>query len=109
MRPALFIQFIFIFSFYTTFAQFYLHSDFYIAPDTELHITAPTTTFVSGQGSKFSAEYKLKLLVYYEEFQYVQDAIAREKQLKRWHRGWKINLIEKSNPNWMDLWKPLME
>jgi len=48
MRPTLFIHFIFIFSFYTTFAQFYLHSDFYIAPDTELHITAPTTTFVSG-------------------------------------------------------------
>ena len=46
---------------------------------------------VSGQGSKFSAKYKLKLLVYYEEFQYVQDAIAREKQLKRWHREWKIN------------------
>ena len=64
---------------------------------------------VSGQGSKFSAKYKLKLLVYYEEFQYVQDAIAREKQLKRWHREWKINLIEKSNPNWVNLWKPLME
>ena len=46
---------------------------------------------VSGQGSKFSAKYKLKLLVYYEEFQYVQDASAREKQLKRWHREWTIN------------------
>jgi len=65
--------------------------------------------YVSGQGSKFSAKYKLKLLVYYEEFQYVQDAIAREKQLKRWHREWKINLIEKSNPIWVNLWKPLME
>lgn len=64
---------------------------------------------VSGQGSKFSAKYKLKLLVYYEEFQYVQDAIARKKQLKRWHREWKFNLIEKSNPNWVNLWKPLME
>jgi len=63
---------------------------------------------VSGKGSKFSAKYKLKLLVYYEEFQYVLNAIAREKQLKRWHREWKINLIEKSNPNWENLWKPLM-
>ena len=64
--------------------------------------------YVSGKGSKFSAKYKLKLLVYYEEFQYVLNAIAREKQLKRWHREWKINLIEKSNPNWENLWKPLM-
>ena len=63
---------------------------------------------VSGKGSKFSAKYKLKLLVYYEEFQYVLNAIAREKQLKRLHREWKINLIEKSNPNWENLWKPLM-
>jgi len=63
---------------------------------------------VSGKGSKFSAKYKLKLLVYYEEFQYVLNAIAREKQLKRWQREWKINLIEKSNPNWENLWKPLM-
>jgi len=40
--------------------------------------------------------------------QYVLNAIAREKQLKRWQREWKINLIEKSNPNWENLWKPLM-
>ena len=47
------------------------------------------------------------MLIYYEEFQYIDDAIAREKQLKNWHREWKINLIEESNPNWNNLWKPL--
>jgi hypothetical protein len=43
--------------------------------------------------------------VYCEEFQYIDDAIAREKQLKNWHRQWKINLIEEHNPNWENLWK----
>lgn len=60
---------------------------------------------VDGTGSLFSSKYKLKLLVYYEEFQLVEEAIAREKQLKNWHRQWKINLIEQSNPNWDNLWK----
>jgi len=59
------------------------------------------------EGSKFTAKYNVKQLVYYEEFQYVLDAIAREKQLKNWHREWKINLIEEENPNWNNLWKPL--
>jgi len=62
---------------------------------------------IIGEGSKFTSKYKLKILVYYEEFQYVNDAIAREKQLKNWHREWKINLIEESNPNWLNLWKQL--
>ena len=59
------------------------------------------------EGSKFTAKYNVKQLVYFEEFQYVLDAIAREKQLKNWHRAWKINLIEAHNPNWDNLWKPL--
>ena len=60
---------------------------------------------LKGEGSKFTAKYKLKMLVYYEECQYIHDAIAREKQLKNWHRQWKINLIEADNPNWENLWK----
>ena len=59
----------------------------------------------SGNGSVFTSKYKLFKLVYFEEFQYIDDAISREKQLKNWHRQWKINLIEESNPNWDDLWK----
>jgi putative endonuclease len=62
---------------------------------------------LDGEGSKFVSKYKLKLLVYYEEFQFMDDAIKREKQLKNWHRQWKINLIERENPNWNNLWKPL--
>ena len=64
---------------------------------------------IKGEGSKFTAKYKLKMLVYYEEFQYIDDAIAREKQLKNWHRQWKINLIETHNPNWENLWKGAAE
>jgi putative endonuclease len=42
-------------------------------------------------------------LVYFEHFFYIKDAIAREKQLKRWKRRWKIFLIEKTNAEWNDL------
>lgn len=60
-----------------------------------------------GEGSKFAARYNCTKLVHLEEFKYVNDAIAREKQLKRWHRQWKINLIEETNPEWKDLYRPL--
>ncbi|MBN4085502.1 GIY-YIG nuclease family protein [Flavobacteriaceae bacterium AH-315-B10] len=62
---------------------------------------------VEGKENSFASKYKLTQLVYFEEFQYIDDAIAREKQLKNWHRQWKINLIEKDNPDWKNLWKPL--
>ncbi len=51
----------------------------------------------------FTAKYKIDKLVYFEEYQYIQDAIVREKQLKKWNRQWKIELIEKENPTWRDL------
>ncbi|UKM63628.1 GIY-YIG nuclease family protein [Flavobacteriaceae bacterium GSB9] len=62
---------------------------------------------ISGKGSVFARRYRLKQLVYVEEFQYIDDAIKREKQLKNWHRDWKINLIEGKNPEWKNLWAPL--
>ena len=52
----------------------------------------------------FTKRYKLKKLIYFEEFSKPYEAIAREKQLKNWHRQWKINLILKSNPNFEDLY-----
>ena len=55
--------------------------------------------FVEG----FSKKYNLNKLVYYETTTDVNSAIKREKQLKNWHRQWKINLIESVNPNWDDL------
>ena len=53
----------------------------------------------AGIGSKFCAKYKIKYLVYLEEYESIQDAILREKQLKRWRREWKIELIRKKNPS----------
>ena len=51
----------------------------------------------------FSRKYKLKKLIYFEECDDINSAIAREKQLKNWHRAWKLNLIRESNPNFADL------
>ena len=51
----------------------------------------------------FTQRYGLDRLVYYEEYPYVYDAIAREKQLKGWLRSRKIALIESLNPEWRDL------
>ena len=51
----------------------------------------------------FSLKYNLTKLVYFEMSNSPRDAIAREKQLKRWHREWKINLIKGFNPNFKDL------
>ena len=56
-----------------------------------------------GKGSKFTAKYKVQRLVYFEDYTYVEDAIAREKQLKGWRRSKKVALIEEFNPNWTDL------
>ncbi len=53
----------------------------------------------------FTSKYDVNLLVYYETFQYINDAIDREKQLKKWNRQWKINLIEEENKDWKDLSK----
>lgn len=56
----------------------------------------------------FTKKYKLYKLMYFEQFQYVDDAIKREKQLKNWNRQWKIDLIETDNKEWKDLssdWK----
>ncbi|NSW77063.1 MAG: GIY-YIG nuclease family protein [Candidatus Atribacteria bacterium] len=51
----------------------------------------------------FSKRYNLKKLVYYEITPSIEGAIQREKQLKNWHREWKINLITQKNPEWRDL------
>jgi putative endonuclease len=57
----------------------------------------------NGTGSEFTSKYKLHYLLYFEEYQSIQLAIAREKQLKRWHREWKFNLIRTVNPELKDL------
>ena len=57
----------------------------------------------TGQGSKFCRRYGIDRLVLAEEYPTIEEAIAREKQLKNWHRAWKIELIEAVNPEWDDL------
>ena len=52
----------------------------------------------------FTKHYGVKRLVYFEEYGDIEAAIAREKSMKRWRRAWKLQLIEKSNPQWRDLW-----
>lgn len=58
--------------------------------------------------NSFTAKYNIDKLVYFETYGYIQDAIAREKQLKRWRREWKLKLIEKDNPTWRDLFKDFL-
>jgi putative endonuclease len=57
----------------------------------------------AGQGSQFVRKYGVTRLVYMETYASPREAIAREKQLKNWHRDWKIRLIEQDNPEWGDL------
>ena len=57
----------------------------------------------SGEVKGFTSRYAVYRLVRFELFETMYDAISREKQLKRWHRQWKINLIESENPQWVDL------
>jgi putative endonuclease len=61
-----------------------------------------------GTGSKFTSKYGVNVLVHAEEFSTPQDAIQRETNLKRWPRKWKLDLIEKSNPEWIDLYETLV-
>jgi len=59
----------------------------------------------NGTGSAFCRRYNLTRLVLAEEYPTIEEAIAREKAMKEWHRPWKVRLIEESNPQWEDLWK----
>ena len=52
----------------------------------------------------FTRKYGLKMLVWYETYSSVADAIQRETSLKRWPRKWKLDLIENMNPEWEDLY-----
>lgn len=56
-----------------------------------------------GNGSEFTSKYQLTYLVYFETVSDIDTAIKREKQLKNWHRQWKINLIKEINPDLKDL------
>ena len=53
----------------------------------------------------FTCKYGVKMLVYYEPFEDIRAAIHREDRLKKWKRRWKLELIERANPEWRDLYE----
>ena len=60
-----------------------------------------------GRGSEFCRKHKLVRLVYIEPFPTIEEAIAREKAMKRWKRQWKLKLIRRDNPNRDDLFETI--
>jgi len=62
----------------------------------------------TGVGSKFAKRYNCKMLVFAEQHDRIEDAIAREKAIKEWPRLWKLRIIREANPTWGDLapWDP---
>jgi putative endonuclease len=55
----------------------------------------------------FTRRYQVHILVYFELHQDMYQAIQREKQIKKWNRAWKIQIIERTNPTWCDLWSTI--
>ena len=64
---------------------------------------------ISGAAESFTKCHDVHRLVYFECFDDVKAAIQREKRLKKWTRAWKIALIEKENPNWIDLYPEIAQ
>lgn len=76
-------------------------SVFYTGVTSDLHVRV--YEHKNGEGSAFTKKYNVHYLMYYEELSSIEQAIQREKQIKRWHREWKINLIKSVNPEMKDL------
>lgn len=57
----------------------------------------------------FSSKYDVDKLGYFEYHQHIEEAITREKQIKTWLRKWKLELIEKDNPDWSDLYNDIVK
>lgn len=78
------------------------NSVFYVGVTNDLvrRVHEHKTNFIPG----FTMKYNIKMLVYYEEFDSIEEAIEREKLIKKWKRKYKINAIERMNPEWRDLY-----
>ncbi len=61
----------------------------------------------NGTGSEFCKKWDLKRLVYAEPFERIDEAIVREKAMKKWKRAWKLRLVSEANPNWDDLFNDI--
>lgn len=81
------------------------HGTLYIGVTNDL--LGRTEAHRNGEGSRFTSQYGVGQLVHFEMFASIHDAIQREKSLKRYRRDWKLNLIERSNPHWEDLYPKL--
>ena len=79
------------------------HGTLYIGVTANLG--ARITAHREGRGSEFCRKYGLTLLVYVERHDTIEDAIAREKAMKRWKRQWKLRLIRRQNPAWRDMFE----
>jgi putative endonuclease len=62
----------------------------------------------TGAVDGFTLRHRLKRLVWYEQHGSIIEAIAREKRIKRWHRDWKVNLVQSMNPDWADLYESIV-
>ena len=71
-------------------------------------LAARITRHRESQGSAFCRQHGLTRLVWADRCSTIEEAIAHEKRLKRWRRAWKIELIEKANPDWDDLYDTLV-
>ena len=58
----------------------------------------------NGCAEGFTKKYTIHILVYYEVCEDIREAIIREKRIKKWNRKWKVEMIEKTNPEWIDLY-----
>jgi len=61
----------------------------------------------NNQVKGFTEKYHVHMLVYFEQYETMEFAITREKQLKKWNRDWKINMIEQNNSSWQGLWESI--
>ncbi len=61
----------------------------------------------NNRGSKFTTKYKTHVLVWYQHYNSIEEAITQEKRMKEWNRNWKIEAIEDMNPSWDDLYQTL--
>lgn len=93
--------------FYVYILSNYKRTTFYIGFTN--NIIRRITEHKNGYGSIFTSKYKLSYLVYYEEYQYANDAISREKELKGWLRKKKIDLVKSINQEMKDLSQELSE
>ena len=89
-------------SYYTYILTNKRHGTFYVGVTNDLQrrIFEHKEAMVAG----FTKKHELKMLVYYEVYEDVLDAIAREKLMKKWKREFKIDAVEKNNPRWEDLY-----